>query len=270
MRKVVPFVVVLLSGCFLSSDVEPPNVDAGDTVNFEVITRYYCDHSGWPEDLNLVREWAEQKEIPHELDLYRDAKTDSSRRILYTVNYLPTEDAEDRRTITFIAPPRCPVDSEPQDPSLVSMAGGGVTFRLSPDFAPLDADQMRERWGDGPYPDVAWESGEGKLLVSARFGEVDTTADELKSLQEPLEAAYAQSAKNIVWKVRKFGKVNGAPWIRLAYESDSIKGRLYNTSLTTTFKGKLLTLSFTSPLAREKDLSQLSKDLLKTVSISTP
>lgn len=270
MRKAVLLACALLAGCFSSSSPTPPDPDARDKLNFDVLTQYYCEQKDWPETLDAVRGWARDKAVIHELDTYVDAKTSSPRKILFTIDYLPDEASQERRTVAFIAPPRCDAEQKEIDPAHVSMAGGGITFTLSPEFAPLDADQMRERWGDGPYPDVAWESAQGKLLVSARFGEVDASSDHLKALQAPLEAAYAQSAKGFTWKVRKFGKINETPWIRLAYESDSTKGRLFNTSLTTTFKGKLFTLSFTSPANKEKELSLLSKEVLQSISISQP
>jgi hypothetical protein len=258
--------------CSSTAPIEPVKVTSADESNFDVMTRFYCEKQRWPETLTEIEMWA--KERSEEFVAYPDAKLINRRRIVISIDYQKAADARastaavpERRTVSFIAPPRC---SDPvEDPAHVSMAGGGVQFRLTPAFRPLNRAEMQERWGTGPYPDVAWAT-EGGILMSVRFGEMDLDRAALRGLLDPLVRAYTRSRKGIRWRSKKVGKMGTTEWIRLSFESDSQKGRLYNTSFTSTFQGKDLTLALSAPVAAEKELISLSKAVLESVTIREP
>jgi hypothetical protein len=261
-----------LVACSPTTPVEPVKVTSADEQNFEVMTSFYCDKQRWPQTLGEIEAWA--KENARDFIAYPDAKLLNTRRIVVSIDYRKETDARttpaavpERRTVSFIAPPRCSAPSD--DPAHVSMAGGGVQFRLTPAFRPLNRAEMQERWGAGPYPDVAWKTKEG-VLISVRFGEMDLDRGSLRTLLDPLVGAYTQSRKGIRWRSKKFGKMGTTEWIRLSFESDSQKGRLYNSSFTSTFQGKDLTLALSAPIAEEKELVALSKAVLESAMIREP
>ena len=121
---------------------------------FKSVSEFYCDKLTWPENLEEVNDFeiARSRDVSF-LQLFGETDFSSPRAILLTISYTSPWGAP--RKVSFIAPPRCKAGSDAStDKRDVSIAGGGVMFRLPKGFALMKGAAIQERWKSPPYPDA--------------------------------------------------------------------------------------------------------------------
>ena len=83
------------------------------------------------------------------------------------------------------------------------MAGSRIHVKVPKEFKQLNSDQVTERWGKGPYPDVAWRNEGTEELLAVRFGEAKLKKGEYADMRDALVKAYAAGSKEIIWKEKE-------------------------------------------------------------------
>lgn len=221
---------------------------------FAVVSDFYCEKKRWPHSLLELTEASKTFKSGVSLDpdtaqYFEGATAAIPRPILYSLEYAPrgvgSTTAPSRRRATFIAPPSC--GDEQLSEGAVSIAGGRVTFQLPAGYLPLSLQQIKERWGSGPAPDVAWSDAAGSVTVAVRFGEAQLTVDGMQNFKAGVESAYARSVPGIQWHRREFSPQNEPPLLVHEFSSTSSKGVLRTVALSLSFDSSLLSITATAP-----------------------
>jgi hypothetical protein len=227
---------------------------------FRAVSDFYCEKLTWPQSIDEVNEFevARRGDVSF-LDEFSQAALSSPRAILLTVSYVSTSGVA--RKVSFIAPPRCGGLSEDSaDKSAVSIAGGGIQFRLPKGFALMKGSAIKERWKAPPYPDAAWSSDDG-TVVAIRFGDLELDDSQVgESLQDMVEA-YEAVVPGLVWRGKESGLFGEKHLLRHEFESSSSAGPILNVVFSASFAGKLFAITITGPIDREQSISQVAQSV---------
>lgn len=270
-------VVCLLSLCVscllacaphMSQNVRDPVRDE-ELVHRE-LSLFYCEQKRWPRTWEEFTTWAALSTSPvvaqgtaSPRNSFIDAKVSSPRAILLTVTYFDRANAE--RLVSYIAPPTCQPDSDPQ---VVAMAGERVTFELPSGFDLLSAAAIQERWKNGAYPDVAWENATQNVILAVRFGETPVALQELAKMARLLEQAFNKSVPTIEWIAKRVKSGGEQPRIIHEFESDSSRGRLVTVGMSFSFDQKLLSLNLVGPAEKRKEVEAAAEAVRASLRLS--
>jgi hypothetical protein len=243
---------LVLFGCSGLLARKPSTTEAAEEALYSEVSEFYCARNRWPLNFDELTGFVAARTPRVNLATwFPSAEISSPRAIVANVQYdaqkgsapRPGEIAVDKpevRRIALLAPPTCGPASD--DPTMISMAGGRVSFRLPDGFEPLDRAAVSELWKDAPKPDVAWSHVGTKVLVAVRFGEAVASSETLSDLKDSLEAAYTASVPGLNWIVRDIDRKSPVPHVIHEFESDSSRGRQVTYSVSAPFDGRLLTL----------------------------
>jgi hypothetical protein len=243
-----------IAACSSTESVSPvPSGEAAGPVVFERevfkgAAAFYCEHKRWPEswkDLAKARADEHRGAVSALPAGYSEPVLSSPRAILLTMSY--KNEGGSTRVATFIAPPYCGDADKSDDPRDVSIAGGGIVFRLPEGFRLMKGADVKAYWKSAPYPDAAWLAGDGRL-VAIRFGDVELSPSETGDFLHDLTEAYEASVPSIVWRVREVQTVGDKTFLRHEFENSSSKGRLVNVALSSSFSGLLFAITVTGPV----------------------
>lgn len=246
--------VTCVAACSSTESVSPPpvaEVSGPVVMEREVFKRaaaFYCEHKRWPADWSELRKGNADEPQEQVLVLpagYSEPVLSSPRAILLTMSY--KNESGSSRTVTFIAPPYCGEGNKSADPRDVSIAGGGIVFRLPEGFRLMKSADVKGYWRSPPYPDAAWLADDGRL-VAIRFGDVELSPAETGEFLDDLTEAYEASVPSIVWRVREVQLVGDKTFLRHEFENSSSKGQLVNVVLSSSFGGFLFAITVTGPL----------------------
>jgi hypothetical protein len=213
---------------------------------FKSASAFFCEKLRWPSSWQELVEYhsstsGESEEL---LPGFGDPTLCSSRAILLTMSYKNQVGAQ--RAVTFIAPPYCGDASERDDTREVSIAGGGVRFRLPEGFRLMKGADVKAYWKAPPYPDAAWMADDGRL-IAIRFGDIELSAEQTEGFLHDLTEAYEASVPSIQWRVREVQVLGDRAFLRHEFENSSSKGRLANVVLSSSFGGFLFAITATGP-----------------------
>jgi hypothetical protein len=149
---------------------------------------------------------------------------------------------------------------------VVSIAAGGVVFKLPKGFELMSTGDIKSRWKSPPYPDVAWSSAEGTILA-IRFGDVEIKSEELMSVAEEMSEAYESSVPLLVWLAKESKVINGKHFLYLEFQSDSSNGLIANVVFTSSFDNRLFAISLTGPVAEVEALREVAKEIEQTLQV---
>jgi hypothetical protein len=247
----------------------PPEVGMPTALQFEgrlfkLTSDYYCRKGDWPTSWGELLAFA-----GGELNQSNGATSDlewlklstepilaSSRAIVLKVSYLTQSGV--KRKASFIAPPRCDSGDEPTEHELqkVSVAGGGVTFRLPKGYRLINPKELKDRWKAPPYPDAGWEGEGNGVVIALMFSEVEVSNGDLVGLSEEMAEAYESSFPTIIWSAREERVVGGRPYIYQAFQSAAItsanRDELANSAIESVilagvFNRRLFSITVTAP-----------------------
>jgi hypothetical protein len=262
---------VLWVGCASAPAPLPPNISLDQPEEFEkaafkVLSDYYCSRKSWPSAWSEVQDFQRELKGDRSEDLawlqsVKEPQISSSRAIFVTLNYKSAQDSE--RRATYIAPPRCGEESEK---GVVSIAAGGVVFKLPKGFELMTSSDMKSRWKSPPYPDVAWSSAEGAILA-IRFGDLEIKPEELMYVGEEMSEAYESSVPQLVWLAKDSKFIDGKPVLYHEFQSDSSNGLIANVVFSGSFDGRLFALSLTGPVAELDSLRVVAKEIEQTLQL---
>ena len=214
---------------------------------------------------------------PEAVSYFASPVVSSTRPVVFSIEYLPTSVgikelsrppatapsiptptvAAARRKATFIAPPSCKNSKEHVEvDGRISLVAGRLSFILAPSFAPFTGATIREKWGNGTVPDVAWNDPEAGVTVAVRFGEALLSDASLEGFKSGLEVAYAKSVPGLVWH-RKESSLASTPKLLIhEFDSSSSRGTLKSIVFSLPFDGRLLSISVTASVERERAVNQ--------------
>jgi hypothetical protein len=240
---------------------------------FKSISAFYCEKGRWPDSLLELKEAGRGSQGSDALDVETLSYFDGAtvvipRPILYSLEYTfkggTDPQVTSRRRATFIAPPLCGDENLPEGG--ISLAGGRVRCVLPPGYLPLTLAQIRERWGSGPAPDVAWSDSSGSITVAVRFGEAQLTLQKMESFKAGVESAYARSVPGIQWHRREIALQSEPPLLLHEFTSTSSRGLLRTVAFSLSFDSSLLSITITGPESSAEavgTVSTLLRDSLK-------
>jgi hypothetical protein len=228
---------------------------------FSVMSRYYCEHKGWPRTLDDVRAFAESVDDSSiDTDKFKNSTLESSRAVVLTLSY--DNSVGTRRKVSFIAPPRCDDDKVDGE---ISIAAGRIRFEVPTGFALMSGEAIRGRWKAPPFPDAVWRDESG-VLIAIRFGDVEVTSAELQTLAPSLTEAYEASVPSLAWMRHGPRVIEDRTILEHEFESDSSTGRLINFVISTSFDEKLLAITLISraeDTARVEDMATQVENSLR-------
>ncbi len=276
-KRVIAFGVLgfILVGCSASNNVSPENANeelsnaAPASIGqrlFESVQAFYCSFGAWPESWEELRaSLGYDSEIDSEFQMVRVVEMHSPRAIVLQMAY-EEHNGQIVKSL-FIAPPSCSVKGESEaSVGSVEMAGGRIRFVLPDGLAQLSTEQLREKWSKPPRPDSAWSSDQG-VVLAIRFGELDIDRDSLDILLDTLGVAYEQAIPSIEWISRRHISSRDRLFLLHEFESDAESGRITTGVLSTSFDGKLLSITVTADADRRSDVEQYVSDLLQDIKI---
>jgi hypothetical protein len=247
---------------------------------FSALSSFYCDNRRWPTAVNELSNGGDlsipgaKSYIDSATALYfASATISSSRALLFSLDYSPqqetTEGNASRRRATFIAPPGCGAELLPGE---VSIAGGRVTFSVPNGYTPLTLEQIKERWGGGTAPDVAWSDATGsdatgQGVVAVRFGEAQLTVEEMERFKAGVEASYSRTVPGIDWIRRELSQTSVPPMLLHEFDSDSSRGRLRTIAYSLSFDAKLLSITVTGPASSNLLVQEVAALVRDTISL---
>jgi hypothetical protein len=147
------------------------------------------------------------------------------------------------------------------------MVGGRVTFRRQSGFEPLKAGEIKAKWKDGPYPDVAWQDQSKTVFITVSFGDVPVEASDLEDLKGELEGAYEGSLPGLVWIEKSLASDEEPPKLIHMISSDSPPGKALSYTMSMSFDGRLLTIAVLGPVARQKEVEQVGNSIRRSLKL---
>lgn len=240
--------LVTMSGCGASSSVGPEGAsesirkpESAEKRMFSVMSRYYCEHKRWPKTMDEAHAFSESvDEDSIDIRDFRNPTLESPRAVLLTLGY--DNSSGTRRKVSFIVPPRC--DDE-KDDGEISIAAGRIRFEVPPGFTLMSGEAIKGRWKNPPFPDAVWRDDSG-VLIAIRFGDVEVTSAELRTLAPSLTEAYEGSVPSLKWIRQGPRLIEDRTILEHEFESDSSTGRLVNFVISTLFDEKLLAITLIS------------------------
>lgn len=259
----------VLFGCSsVTAPVAPEAVDLSEPQAlekrlFKVVSDFYCAEYRWPSSWGELDQFlAGRGEGGEYLAEVSDAKIASPRAIVMTVDYTAKDTAQPRK-VTFIAPPSCATSS---DKELVSIAGGGVVFRLPDGFVLMKGAEVKARWKAPPYPDVAWSAADGGI-IAIRFGEEGVKPSEVSDLGADLADAYRAAVPGLVWRSQDLSMAGSVPVVSSEFESDSSLGRIVNIVLSSSYDQRLFAITVTGPAEQAERIRSVGQAVRDTLVI---
>lgn len=281
MRKSIKLAMVFgalgffLDGCSSSNIVSPESVikesnnaapvSIGQSL-FDSAQAFYCSFGTWPESWDELRaSLSYDSRIFSELQMVRVIEMHSPRAIALRVVF-EEKNGQIVKSL-FIAPPTCSGKGEPAaSAGSVEMAGGRIRFVLPNALSQLSTEQLKKKWNKPPRPDSAWSSDQG-VVLAIRFGELDIDRDSLDVLLDTLGVAYEQAIPSIEWISRRHISSRDRLFLLHEFESDAESGRIITGVLSTSFDGKLLSITLTADADRRSDVEQYVSDLVRNIRI---
>lgn len=259
---------MILSGCVKKFSARATSPQEPEQILFKAVSEFYCSQRRWPRSFDEL--YARGQGVPQTspettvrsvrgylpndvANFFTQPILSSARPIVFSVEYLPTSVGEKlvRRKATFIAPPSCKDEgSQLRADGRISLAGGRLSFILSPAFTPLSSANIREKWGRGAAPDVAWSDAAAGVTLAVRFGEAPLTEETLEKFNAALEAAYSRSVPEIEWVQKEVSLASAPKLLKHEFTSASAQGKLRTIVFSLPFDGTLLSISVTAALER--------------------
>jgi hypothetical protein len=234
-----------------------------EKIVFDAVTSFYCAEKRWPSTWDeLIQFEGLSTEGHHAVGEMLTPALSSPRALLLVVRYKNMQGAD--RKVTYIAPPECGPSS---DPDLASMVGGRVTFKRPKGFELMKATEIKAKWKDGPYPDVAWQDPSKGVFVTVSFGEVQVEPGDLESLKEELELAYEGSLPNLVWIEKSLAADEEPPKLIHMLSSDGPSGTALTYSMSMSFDGHLLTIAVLGSGAKDKEVEEVGNFLRRSLKL---
>jgi hypothetical protein len=229
---------------------------------FKLTSDYYCTNGDWPRSwsdlLSFATKGANQNSsaaAPEWLNLTVEPTLSSARAIALTVSY--TNQSGVKRRANFIAPPSCGDDDAADSAQeQVSVAGGGVRFKLPGGYKLINPKELKQRWKTAPFPDAGWEEGEDHgVLIALRFSEIEANSSDLAELSEEMADAYEISFPSIIWSAREERVIGGKPYIYQAFQGAAASSgdafansAIESVVLAGIFHGRLFSITVTAPV----------------------
>jgi hypothetical protein len=233
---------------------------------FDSVQAFYCSFGTWPESWEELRaSLSYDSRIFSELQMVRVIEMHSPRAIALRVVF-EEKNGQIVKSL-FIAPPSCSGEGEPvASAGSVEMVGGRIRFVLPSALSQLSTERLKEKWNKPPRPDSAWSSDQG-VVLAIRFGELDIDRDSLDVLLDTLSVAYEQAIPSIEWISRRHISSRDRLFLLHEFESDAESGRIITSVLSTSFDGKLLSITLTADADRRSDVEQHVSDLVRNIRI---
>jgi hypothetical protein len=149
---------------------------------------------------------------------------------------------------------------------LVSIAGGGIQFRLPQDFSLMKGAAVQERWKSPPYPDAAWSSA-NDLLVAIRFGDLELLNEEVPDALEDMVEAYQAAVPGLVWRSKEAMMLGPTQVLRHEFESSAAAGRMLNVVFSASFGGKLFAITVVGPVGQEQLVVGVARDVQNSLTV---
>lgn len=229
---------------------------------FKLTSDYYCINGDWPKIWGDVVAFASKDSNQNSsaagldwLSLSTEPTLSSTRAVSLTLSY--TNQSGLKRKANFIAPPSCGVDGDAPEASQeqVSVAGGGVRFKLPSGYKLIKPKELKDRWKTPPFPDAGWEGEESGVLIALRFSEIEVDSSDLAELSQEMAEAYESSFPSIIWSAREERVVGGRPYIYQAFQSATVASGdgLVNSAIESVvlagiFHGRLFSITVTAPV----------------------
>lgn len=240
----------------------PRTPEAGEKIVFDAVSSFYCSEKRWPTTWDeLIHYDALSPEGHHAVGEMISPSLSTPRALLLIVRYKNMQGID--RKVTYIAPPEC----GEVDETLVSMIGGRVTFRRQPGFEPLKGAEIKAKWKDGPYPDVAWQDASKSVFVTVSFGEVPVEPADLEQLKEELEGAYEGSLPGLVWIEKSLASDEEPPKLIHMISSDSPSGKSLSYTMSMSFDGRLVTIAVLGPATRQQEVEQVGNSIRRSIKL---
>ena len=254
---------VALVGCSTTTPEAPRVPEPTEKVVFDAVTSFYCAEKRWPATWDeLIQFEGLSTEAHSAVGEMLTPSLSSPRALLLVVRYKNIQGAD--RKVTYIAPPECgPLD----DPSRASMVGGRVVFTKPKGFELMKGAEIKTKWKDGPYPDVAWQDASKSVFVTVSFGEVQIEPTELAGLKEELELAYQSSLPNLVWIERSLAADEEPPKLIHMLSSEGATGTALTYSMSMSFDGRLLTIAVLGSGAKEREVEAVGNALRRSLTL---
>lgn len=259
----IPVIAFLsLSGCSTVAPESPRVPEPAEKVVFDVVTSFYCSEKRWPANWDEVIQYdGLSDEGHHAVGEMISPQLSSPRALLLVVRYKNMQGID--RKVTYIAPPEC----GEIDPSFVSMVGGRVTFKRPNGFEALKGAEIKAKWKDGPYPDVAWQDESKSVFITISFGEVSVEPSDLESLKGELEGAYEGSLPGLVWIEKSLASDEEPPKLIHMMSSGAPGGRSLSYTMSMSFDGRLLTMSVLGPASLQKEVEEVGNSLRRSLKL---
>lgn len=260
---------LFVGGCSSREEPTPPlevgDVASNERVVFGAAAGFYCARAGWPKDWDELVDFERARGSDvGVLETFEEPEFETPRAILLTLSYRKGDGAA--RKVTFIAPPSCGEGVKKSDTRAVSIAGGGVRFRLPERFRLMKGEAVKERWRAPPYPDAAWSSSDGRV-IAVRFGDVELDRDDTVDFLADVSEAYQASVPTLAWIARDVISVQGAPMLRHEFENSSSRGVLRSVVLSGSFDHRLFAITVTGPAEVSESVTQAASEITDGLSV---
>lgn len=259
----LPLITLLsVSGCSTVKPDAPRIPEAPEKTVFGAVSSFYCSEKRWPATWDELIAYDQlSDEGHHAVGEMISPQLSSPRALLLVVRYKNMQGID--RKVTYIAPPQC----GEVDPSLVSMVGERVRFKRPVGFEPLKGAEIKAKWKDGPYPDVAWQDPSKSVFITISFGEVAVESSDLESLKGELEAAYEGSLPGLVWIEKTLASDEEPPKLIHMLSSGPATGTSLSYTMAMSFDGRLLTVGVLGPASRQKEVEEVGNSLRRSLAL---
>jgi hypothetical protein len=254
-----------LGGCASIDSPDKPTEPVSESAAvekklFRAVSDFYCTKLSWPKSVDELSAFeAAQRHDVSFLKQFTRATFSSPRAIVLTVSYSSPAGAP--RKVSFLAPPRCNgASGRGANKSEVSIAGGGIQFRLPRGFSLMKGAEIQSRWKAPPYPDAAWSAQDG-TVIAIRFGDLELDDSQVSEALQDMIEAYEAVVPGLVWRGKESMPFGKKQMLRHEFESNSSSGTILNVVYSASFGGKLFAITITGPLDKQQSVSEVAQSV---------
>jgi len=149
----------------------------------------------------------------------------------------------------------------------VSIPETGITFDAPEDFSPLTREELLDNFPGDPAPAYAIGNRERTCVIAYDLTSIKFPPEKLPEAKSYLESILPKQLQGLVWIRKELITIQSQQWIYFEGTQSGDDGAVHNILLFTSFRGRMLRISFNSNKEDFPQVERAYRDSIKTISL---
>lgn len=131
----------------------------------------------------------------------------------------------------------------------VSVPGAAARFDAPEGYTPLSQDEISIKFPASRAPANIVGNARRTTTIAFELTQDKLAPEQLSEARQVFEQFFERTVSGLVWRDRKFVRLDGQNWIHLEFSSNAVDTDLHNIMLLTSRFGRMLLFNFNSTKA---------------------